>query len=103
MKKAQPTAVAQVLVGMALLSLGTSLSLAADDCPDAWISTKISTRIAAEIGIGAARVNPDTEICVVTLRGCVKSEDHRAKVLSIAGKVDKVKKVIDEMTACEED
>jgi len=103
MNKVQSSAVVWTLAGMAILSLGTGLCLAADDCPDAWISTKISTRIAAEIGVGAARINPDTEICVVTMRGCVKSEDHRVKALAIAAKVDKVKKVIDKMTVCEED
>ena len=76
--------------------------LAVDDCPDAWISTKISMRLSTRIGVYAARINPNTELCVVTLRGCVKKEKHRQRALVVAGKTKYVKQVIDEMKTCDD-
>ena len=71
--------------------------------PDAWISTKISTQLVATMGLPGTRINPDTELCVVTLRGCVKTGEQRQKAIATAGRVKKVTMVIDELKACEED
>jgi osmotically-inducible protein OsmY len=83
--------------------LGFTPGLAIDSCPDAWISMKISTRLVAKMGAAGVRINPDTEVCVVTLRGCVKTGEQRQKAIATAGRVKKVTMVIDELKACEED
>lgn len=88
---------------IALLSLSSIPSFPVDDCPDAWISTKISAHLVAAMGVAAVHINPDTEICVVTLRGCVKTGEQRREALAIARKIKKVKKVIDKLGTCDED
>ena len=91
------------ICSLLVLCLGWSSVLAVDSCPDAWISMKISTRLMAKMGAAGARINPDTEVCVVTLRGCVKTGEQRQKAIATAGRIKKVTMVIDEMKSCEQD
>jgi osmotically-inducible protein OsmY len=86
-----------------LLFLGSTPGIAVDDCPDAWISMKISTHLVAKMGVAGTRINPDTEVCVVTMRGCVKTGEQRQEALATARKIKKVKGVIDKLKVCEED
>lgn len=92
-----------VMWSFLLLLLGSGVGLAVDDCPDAWISMKISSRLVAKMGVAGTRINPDTEVCVVTLRGCVKTGEQRQEALATAREIKKVKKVIDKLKVCEED
>lgn len=103
MRRSDARRVGWLVWGIVLLAMVSGPSFPVDDCPDAWISTKISAHLVAKMGVAAARINPDTEICVVTLRGCVKTGEQRQEALAIARKVKKVEKVIDNLKTCEED
>ena len=74
----------------------------ADDCPDAWITTKVTSRLVATEGIGIFKINVDTRVCVVTLRGCVDTQEHKAEAGRIARNVKKVREVKNKLTFCED-
>lgn len=76
---------------------------AADECPDAWITMKITTRFMGKTGWSLFKIDVDTDDCVVTLSGCVNSPDHRAHAVEQAGKVKKVRQVNDQLTICPSD
>lgn len=63
MKRCDVRRVGWLVWGILLLAMTSNPSFPVDDCPDAWISTKISARLVAEMGAAAARINPDTGIC----------------------------------------
>jgi len=73
----------------------------ADDCPDAWITTKVTTRLLAQKGLNIFKINVDTRVCVVTLRGCVKTAAQKAEAGKIARKVKRVREVKNNLTLCE--
>lgn len=73
--------------------------LLADDCPDAWITAKVKTRILAD-GINALKINIDTEECVVSLHGCVKTAADRQNANKIARSIKKVRAVKSELKIC---
>ncbi len=90
---------------VALILLGWAAapeSAMADDCPDAWITTKVTSRLIAKEGIGIFKINVDTRVCVVTLRGCVDTQEHKAEAGRIARKVKKVREVKNKLTFCED-
>ena len=103
MRKFHTTKMACLGWSLVMLLMGSDPGLAIDDCPDAWISAKISARLVVKMGAAGGRINPDTEVCVVTLRGCVKTKEQRKTAIATARKVEKVKVVIDKLKTCEED
>ena len=60
---------------------------------DAWIHTKIRTRLVGEGQLPGGGVNVDVKNNVVTLRGHVKTKEDRAKLEDIAKRTDGVKSV----------
>ena len=74
--------------------------LLADNCPDAWITAKVKTRLLADDGIKALEINVDTEECVVSLNGCVETRAHRKKAGDIARAVKKVRAVQNHLKIC---
>lgn len=60
---------------------------------DAWIHTKIRTRLVGEGELPGGGVNVDVDHNIVTLRGTVDSKEERAKVEQIAKTTDGVKTV----------
>lgn len=60
---------------------------------DAWIHTKIRTRLVGEGEVPGTGVNVDVSNNVVTLRGTVESQAEKAKVEQIAKSTDGVKSV----------
>jgi len=73
----------------------------ADDCPDAWTTTKVKSKIFGDSGLGVFKINVDTDECVVTLNGCVKTADQRARAAKIAKGVKRVRSVRNKLTLCE--
>ena len=64
-----------------------------DNLDDAWIHTKIRTKLLGEGEFPGGSVNVDVKNNVVTLRGHVKSKEDRAKAEDIAKRTDGVKSV----------
>jgi len=60
---------------------------------DAWIHTKITTKLAADSPGSALKVNVDVVNDAVTLRGSVKSAEAKGEAERIAKNTDGVKKV----------
>lgn len=91
-----------VLAGAALLALSSVVpaARAVDGCPDALITANVKTRLMADDGLGAFKINVDTDVCVVTLNGCVESRAQMRRARNIAGKVGKVKAVKSNLTLC---
>jgi len=73
--------------------------LLADDCPDAWITAKVKTRIMAD-GINALKIDVDTEECVVSLHGCVRTVADRENANTIARSIKKVRAVNSNLKIC---
>ncbi len=74
--------------------------LLADDCPDAWITAKVKTRLLADDGVKAFKINVDTEECVVSLNGCAETRSQRGKAVKIARAVKKVRAVQNNLKIC---
>jgi osmotically-inducible protein OsmY len=64
---------------------------------DSWITTKVYSSLTFERGIDASTIDVDTEDGVVTLSGTVTSESQRQRILTTAGSVVGVKRVVDEL------
>ena len=64
-----------------------------DNIDDAWIHTKIRTKLVGEGELPGGSVNVDVKNNVVTLRGHVKTKEDRAKVEQLAKSTDGVKSV----------
>jgi hyperosmotically inducible periplasmic protein len=69
-----------------------------DMANDAWITSKIKTRLIGTDGVHASGIDVDTADGVVTLRGNVRSEAEREKALGVARDSRGVVKVIDQLT-----
>ncbi len=102
-----PPPPARVLLPAAILALAALLLAAwsaapalADDCPDAWITAKVKSRLFGDRGLGVFKINVDTEQCVVTLVGCVGTDEQAARAVEIAGKVKKVRDVRSRLGRC---
>ena len=91
-----------ILLGAGAVT-GVFSRIQADDCPDAWITAKIKAKLMADDGIGAFKVDVDTEECVVTLSGCVDTRDKIKRAGTIAGSVKKVKSVNNRLVSCPKD
>jgi hyperosmotically inducible periplasmic protein len=70
---------------------------AGDMITDGWITSKVKTQLMGADGVHASAINVDTADHVVTLRGTVRSQAERARVLQIARTTRGVDKVVDEM------
>jgi hypothetical protein len=88
-----------VLTALAVTAAGLAFG-EVDDCPDAWISTKVGTKLLMKRMIN---VVVDTEKCVVTLTGCVKSDEKRQKAQTAAENTKHVTGVNNEILLCEEE
>lgn len=91
---------ARWLVATLVITFGSSPPGLADECPDAWITTKIKIRLMGKAGLGAFKINVDTEQCMVTLLGCVDSEEQEARAIELSRKIKKVKGVQNQLTRC---
>jgi hyperosmotically inducible protein len=77
---------------------GKAASEVGDMANDAWITSKIKTRLIGTDGVHASGIDVDTADGVVTLRGNVRSDAERDKALSIARESRGVVKVVDALT-----
>jgi len=71
-----------------------------DECPDAWITTKVGTKLTFK---GMAKLDVSTEECVVTIRGCVKTDEKRKEAIKAAEDTKYVKQVVNKIELCPED
>jgi hyperosmotically inducible protein len=76
---------------------GTGESIG-DSVDDAWIHSKIRTKFLGEGQLPFGGVKVDVKDNVVTLRGHVKTQEDRAKLVEIAKNTDGVKSVRDLVT-----
>lgn len=76
-------------------------ALAADDCPDAWITGKVKTMMLGNTVVGTFKMNIDTDECVVTLRGCVDTPAQKAEAAKVAKNVSGVKAVKNGLSICQ--
>jgi osmotically-inducible protein OsmY len=60
---------------------------------DAWLYTKVMTRLTTNTGVPALKINVDVTDRVVTLRGAVDSSARREEAERIARDIDGVKRV----------
>ena len=81
--------------------LGTAGPAGADECKDAWITTKVKTRLMGDDIIGVFKINVDTDECHVTLNGCVDARDQIARAADLARSVKKVRGVTNNLTICQ--
>jgi hypothetical protein len=88
------------MVAMVLPALAEEEPDPDDECPDAWITTKIGTKLTFK---GMAKLDVSTEECVVTIRGCVKTEDKRNEAIEAAENTKYVKQVVNKIELCPED
>lgn len=88
-----------VLTALAVTAGGLAFG-EVDDCPDAWISTKVGTKLLMKRMIN---VVVDTEKCVVTLTGCVKTDEKREKAQTAAENTKHVISVNNEILLCAEE
>lgn len=65
---------------------------------DGWITSKVKTQLVAADGVHASAINVDTNDKTVTLRGQVRSEAERRKVVKIARETRGVERVLDQLT-----
>ncbi len=64
-----------------------------DSLDDAWIHTKIRTKLVGEGELPGGSVNVDVKNNIVTLRGSVESKEQKARVEDVAKATDGVKSV----------
>ncbi len=64
---------------------------------DGWLTSKVKTKLMADDGVKARRIDVDTLEGVVTLKGRVGSAAERARAVEIARGTDGVKQVVDEL------
>jgi hypothetical protein len=64
---------------------------------DGWLTSKVKTKLMADDGVKARRIDVDTLEGVVTLKGRVASAAERSRAVEIARGTDGVKQVVDEL------
>lgn len=79
---------------------GTTESV--DECADAMITAEVKSMILAKEGLAAFDINVETEECVVTLKGCVDTDEQRTNSADVASKAAGVRTVRNELTLCEQ-
>jgi osmotically-inducible protein OsmY len=89
-----------VLAGALLPAVAAGPAAAGDGCPDALITANVKTRLLADDGLGAFKINVETDSCVVTLNGCVDTRAQIRRARQIAHKVRKVREVRSNLTLC---
>lgn len=70
---------------------------AGDVMSDAWITSKVKTRLMGAEGVDASAIDVDTSEQTVTVRGQVKTEAEHRRVLKIARETRGVLIVVDEL------
>jgi hyperosmotically inducible protein len=83
------------LVGLLALtaSCASTYSATKEAASDAWITSKVSTRLAADPEVTSAEVDVDTTDGVVSLRGIVESRNESHAAASVAANTRGVKRV----------
>ena len=71
-----------------------------EECPDGWITTKVITKLTFK---GMVKIDVSTEECVVTLRGCTKTEEKRKAAIDAAKNTKYVKNVVNKIELCPDD
>ncbi len=71
---------------------------AADETSDAYILSRVKTRLAGVDVLKGSDINVDCDAKVVTLKGTVPTEAARSRALDIAKRTEGVKKVVDQLT-----
>jgi hyperosmotically inducible protein len=97
---ARNAVLARALPLFAAVLLTVPSSHAVDDCNDGWITSKIKTKMLGNTMVGTFKMNVDTEMCVVTLTGCVDTEAQRAEATKVAKSIKKVKSVDNRLSLC---
>lgn len=70
---------------------------AGEQVNDSWITSKISSKLAADPQVSAAEVDVDTENGVVTLRGVVATDEERQEAVQLAVDTRGVVRVINQI------
>jgi osmotically-inducible protein OsmY len=71
---------------------------AGDETSDAYILTRVKTRLAGVDVLKGSDINVDCDAKVVTLKGTVPTEAARARAIEIAKRTEGVKNVVDRLT-----
>jgi osmotically-inducible protein OsmY len=71
---------------------------AGDETSDAYILSRVKTRLAGVDVLKGSDINVDCDAKVVTLKGTVPSEAARARAIDIAKRTEGVKDVVDRLT-----
>lgn len=100
MGRSRSAAVVRAAAWLAVVLLTHTAIPAADDCPDAWITSKVKTKMLGNTFVGTFKMNVDTEGCVVTLKGCVDTDAQRAEATKVAKRIKKVKSVNNTLSLC---
>jgi hyperosmotically inducible protein len=66
--------------------------------PDAWITTKIQSKYFLDADVKGHQINVDTNDGVVTLKGTVANEQHKAEAAEIARDTEGVTRVVNQLT-----
>lgn len=85
---------ASLVLALALGACSTTQP-AGTQVDDAWITTKVESKLAADPQVSALNVNVNTNEGVVTLTGRVKSEENRREAVKLARDTEGVKEVRD--------
>jgi hyperosmotically inducible periplasmic protein len=72
------------------------------DRPDAWLTTKVTSKLATELDVRARDVDVDTENAVVTLSGVVRSSQEAQEAERLARETEGVREVRNELRVEEE-
>lgn len=76
----------------------TGLNKAGSKIDDAWITTKVKWFMTGDDLLAGSHINVDTAKSVVTLKGTVKTRAGKARAAALAGNVDSVKRVVNQLT-----
>lgn len=80
------------------LSVDTTVRTVKDSFEDAWIVAMINSKLGVDPEVHSRNVDVDVHEGVVTLSGIVETETARAEVSDLAGSVDGVTKVVNQLT-----
>jgi osmotically-inducible protein OsmY len=67
------------------------------DRPDAWLTTKVTSKLATELDVRARDVDVDTEDAIVTLSGTVRSRQEAQEAERLARETEGVREVRNEL------
>ena len=72
------------------------------DRPDAWVTTKVKSKLATDMDVRARDVEVDTEDSVVTLSGVVRSQQEAQEAERLARETEGVREVRNELQVATE-